>query len=228
MCCHRAYLVAPNIKILFPPKPISMTTKLPLWTVLGLFCLACCFSGCQSSKIAYGNSYYFKQAPKSVAKAQPSDKVATVTPNKPALSASLGKSTVAEEAVTNRLTEAREQLATVIEESNSPTLKASVARTERLAKEMKSEQLTKKEARAKRKELRQELRTLRKEFRHAAPDATNEMHRYLRLSLILWGAAIVISIIAAVTVAPVISILAGLAGLAGTIFFILWLIDEFG
>ena len=40
-----------------------MTTKLTLWTMLGMLCLATCFSGCQSSKIAYGNSYYFKQTP---------------------------------------------------------------------------------------------------------------------------------------------------------------------
>lgn len=197
---------------------------------LGMFCLACCFSGCQSRKIAYGNSYYFKQNPKPVAKAQPQIETPAATPTEPDLRASLEKGT-GEKEVVNRLAEARQQLATIVKESNNPELQASVERTKRLAGEMKSEQLTRKEVRAKRKELRQELRILAKEFRNAAPEQTQAIDRNLKLALILLGAALVLSIIAGATAGTgggfgIIWLLATLSWIAGLVFFVLWLVED--
>ena len=205
-----------------------MKTKLTLWMGLGMFCLASMFSGCQSSKIAYGNSYYFKQTPKPVAENEPAVEEVAPVPSEKELKASVDKLATTNQDATVRLTEARQQLATVVAESNNPALKEGVARTRQLASDMKSEQLTKREPRATRKELRKEIRTLAKEFRHAAPDATNEIDRYLKYALILLGVALVLSIVSGVAGLGVLWILASLAGIASTVFFVLWLIEEFG
>ena len=195
-----------------------MTTKLTLWTGLGMLCLATCFSGCQSSKIAYGNSYYFKQTPRAVTPPTAAEQAN--------LRASLEKQGLTEEAVATKMAEAREQLDEVVAKSENTALQASVARTKQLAREMKGEQLTRKEVRGKRKELRQELRTLAKEFRNAAPEETQDIDRNLRLALILWGGGIVLSIISGIAGLSALWVVASLVFLAGTVFFVLWLIDE--
>ena len=198
-----------------------MTTKLTLWTGLGMLCLATCFSGCQSSKIAYGNSYYFKQTPRPV-----TPPTATEKAN---LKASLEKQGLAEEAVATKMAEAREQLDEVVAKSENTALQASVDRTKQLAREMKGEQLTRKEVRSKRKELRQELRVLAKEFKNAAPEETQDIDRNLKLALILLGAALVLSIIAGATYTGgygILWLLATLAWLAGVVFFVIWLVEE--
>ncbi len=198
-----------------------MTTKLTLWTVLGMLCLATGFSGCQSSKIAYGNSYYFKQTPRPV-----TPPTATEKAN---LKASLEKQGLTEEAAATKLKEAQEQLDAVVAKSENSALQTSVARTKQLAREMKGEQLTRREKRAKRKELRQELRTLAKEFKNAAPEETQDIDRNLKLALILLGAALVLSIIAGATYTGgygILWLLATLAWLAGVVFFVIWLVEE--
>jgi hypothetical protein len=199
-----------------------MTTKLTLWTGLGMLCLATCFSGCQSSKIAYGNSYYFKQTPRPVAPPTAQEKAN--------LKASLEKQGLTEESLNTKMKEAREQLDEVIAKSENSALQASVARTKQLAREMKGEQLTRKEVRGKRKELRQELRVLAKEFRNAAPEETQDIDQNLKLALILLGAALVLSIIAGATANPgsfgIIWLLATLAWIAGVVFFVIWLVEE--
>ncbi len=196
-----------------------MTNKLTLWTMLGMLCLAGGFFGCQSSKIAYGNSYYFKQKPRAV-------KPPTAQ-EKDNLKASLEKQGLTEEALTSKMAEAREQLDAVVAENGNPAFQASVDRTKQLAREMKGEQLTRKEVRGKRKDLRQEMRTLAKEFRSASPEQTQAIDRYLKLSLILLAAALVLSILAgAGGTFGILGLLASLALIAAVIFFILWLVEE--
>jgi hypothetical protein len=186
-----------------------------------MICLATCFSGCQSSKIAYGNSYYFKQTPRPV-----TPPTATEQAN---LKASLEKRALTEEAAATKMKEAREQLDEVVAKSEGSALQTSVARTKQLAREMKGKQLTRQEKRAKRKELRQELRVLAKEFRNAAPEQTQDIDRNLKLALILLGAALVLSIIAGATYTGgygILWLLATLAWLAGVVFFVIWLVEE--
>lgn len=202
-----------------------MTNKLTLWTMLGMLCLATCFSGCQSSKIAYGNSYYFKQAPQPVAPPTVQEQAN--------LKASLEKQGITEEALTTKMAEAREQLDAVVAKSENSALQNSVDRTKQLAREMKGEQLTRKEVRGKRKELRQELRTLAKEFRNAAPEETQAIDRNLKLALIFLGIALVLSIIAGATVTSggsfgILWLLATLSWIAGVVFFVIWLVNEVG
>ncbi len=188
-----------------------------------MLCLATFFSGCQLSKVAFGNSYYFKQTPR------------TVTPptvaEKANLKASLEKQGLTEQTLTTKMEAAREQLDAVVAKSENSALQASVDRTKQLAREMKGEQLTRKEVRGKRKELRQELRTLSKEFRNAAPEETQDIDKNLKLALILLGAALILSIIAGATVSSgggfgILWLLATLAWLAGVVFFVIWLVEE--
>ena len=188
-----------------------------------MLCLAAGFSGCQSSKIAYGNSYYFKQKPRPVAPPTAEEKAS--------LEASLEKQGLTEQLPTGKLAEAREQLDEVIAKSESSALQASVDRTKQLAREMKGEQLTRKEVRGKRRELRQELRTLSKEFRNASPAETQDIDKNLKLALILLGAALILSIIAGATYSGgygILALFATLAWIAGVVFFVIWLIDEVG
>ena len=190
-----------------------------------MLCLAAGFSGCQSSKIAYGNAYYFKQKPRTVAPPTAQEKAN--------LKASLEKQGLTEQSLTTKMEEAREQLDEIAAKSENSALQASVDRTKQLAREMKGEQLTRKEVRGKRKELRQELRTLAKEFRNASPAETQDIDKNLRLALILLGAALVLSIIAGATVSSgggfgILWLLATLAWIAGVVFFVIWLVNEVG
>ncbi|MEM6843659.1 MAG: hypothetical protein AAF632_15635 [Bacteroidota bacterium] len=201
-----------------------MYTKSILWVGLFLVSAAFIFSGCQSSKIAYGNSYYFKQTPK------PTVKSPAASIEEGTLEASIAADKVSEEDISTKIEEARQQIATVVEESSSPALKESINRTQQLAKEMHSDQLTKKEVREKRKELRKEIRTLTKEFKNAAPEETKEIDRKLKLALILFGVAIILSILAGVTATGfgILWALSSIAWVAGVVFFVLWLLEEFG
>jgi len=200
-----------------------MNTKSMLW--VGTLLLAVCtlFSGCQSSKIAYGNSYYFKQTPK------PVEKPSAEPVKESTLEASIEIEDISSEDIATKMEEASEQIATIVEKSNNPALKESVNRTQQLAQEMKSDQLTKKEVRAKRKELRKEIKTLTKEFKNAAPEEKNEIDRNLKLALIFFGVALILSIIGGVsTVGTIFWVLSSIAWIAGIVFFVIWLINEVG
>ena len=198
-------------------------TKLTTWALLCAFGLVCLFSSCQSSKVAYGNSQYFKQTPR---------KVAPPTARQEAnLKASLKKVAADAPEVAAKMEEAREQLSEVVANSENTALRASVDRTKQLAHEMKNKQLTRKEMRGKRKMLRQELRVLAKEFRTASPEQTQDLDQYLKTSLILVAAALLLSIIAAVTVnaggiSVIFGVLGALAWVAALVFFIIWLVEE--
>lgn len=202
-----------------------MRTKRTWWALIGIVCLAYGFSGCQSSKIAFGNSYYFKQTPRPEKVAEPSPS-AEPTASVPEQTATASREKTNENSAAVRLQEARQELATALKENRNPALNASVERTRQLGREIKSQTLTKPEKRAKRRELRKEMRTLTKELRHTAPKAVQEIDRQLRLAIILWGVAIILSILSGVAGLGVLWILASIAGIAGTVFFILWLVEE--
>jgi len=204
-----------------------MFTRSVFWIGVLLLSATCIFTSCQSSKVAYGNKYYFKQAPKTVAESAPKAEVIPET----TLEASVAEETAVKETAEVRMQQAREKIAEVLADESNTELQASFQRTKQLASDVNNEQLTRKEVRTKRKELKKEMRTLKKEFKNAAPEATKEIDRYLRLSLIFFGIAVLLSIIAAVTVTAgfgVLWALSSIAWLAGAVFFILWLLEEFG
>ncbi|WKN32471.1 hypothetical protein PZB74_03805 [Porifericola rhodea] len=207
-------------------------------SVYGLFMLIIAVSilatSCQSSKIAYGNSYYFKQTPKvaeapATQKAEIVEKLERQPIAEQELQASISKKEVASVEVEEMMQSAQEHLDQTVAKSENQALKKQAEHISALAKEAKSAQLTKKEQRAKRKELRKELKEMVKEYKATAPQAKNglsDLDKNLRLAIIFWGAGLILSILGYTV--PFIWVLASLAWLAGTVFFIIWLVEELG
>ncbi len=165
-----------------------MTTKPTLWVLLCVIVLAGLFSGCQSSKIAFGNSYYFKQSPKATNQTPPS--VDKLDPQGAELYASLEREVLVSRDAGALIEQAQQQLSIAVEKSDNEQLKERASRMNQLAGEMNGQELTKKETRAKRKELRQELRSLAKEYKAMSPNETNDMDKSLLLSIIFLGAGL--------------------------------------
>ena len=168
-----------------------MMTKPTLWVVGCVVALAGIFSGCQSSKIAYGNSYYFKQTAKPVAQAPAPVEVDKVSPDSEELYVSAERQALTQQDASVMLEQAQAQLLEVAERSDSEALKESAQRFNQTVNSMKGQEMTKKEARSKRKELRKELRTLAKEYKAAAPDETQDMDKQLLLSIIFAGSGLI-------------------------------------
>ena len=166
-------------------------TKPTLWITACVVALAALFSGCQSSKIAYGNSYYFKQAPKAKATAQRLDAVDKIVPNSAELYVSTQSEKLTQRDASALLEQAQAQLLAEVEKRDNPALKESALRFNETVNSMKGQEMTKKETRAKRKELRKELRTLAKEYKAAAPNETQDMDKQALLAIIFGGAGLI-------------------------------------
>ena len=198
-------------------------TKLTTWALLCAFGLVCLFSSCQSSKVAYGNSQYFKQTPRAVAQDLP-----PVQETEPVEQQKLYASVL--EAVTNRdanmlVERAQKNLSAAVERSNNADLKEKAQRMNKLAASMKEGQLTKKEARAKRKELKKEVRSLTKEYKAMSPNATQDLDQGLKLSLILAGAGLLFLIIGGAvggSAGGIVALLGLLALVGGIVALIIW------
>ena len=191
-----------------------MMTKPTLWIAVCVLALAGIFSGCQSSKIAYGNSYYFKQNPKPEAAAPVNEQA----PGSDKLYASAERQQLTQRDAGVLLKQAQAQLLEVADRSNSEALKESAQRFNRTVNSMKGQEMTNKETRAKRKELRKELRTLAKEYKAAAPDETQDMDKRLLLSIIFGGAGLIF-----LFVVPVLGLLLIIASL---VMLIIWAADS--
>ena len=189
-------------------------TKPTLWIAVCVLALAGIFSGCQSSKIAYGNSYYFKQTPKPEAAAPVNEQA----PGSDKLYASAERQQLTQRDAGVLLKQAQAQLLEVADRSNSEALKESAQRFNRTVNSMKGQEMTNKETRAKRKELRKELRTLAKEYKAAAPDETQDMDKRLLLSIIFGGAGLIF-----LFVVPVLGLLLIIASL---VMLIIWAADS--
>lgn len=189
-----------------------------LWGVLLAMGIATLFSGCQSSKVAYGNRYYFKQTPRPVAveKSDPVSEVQSSVPEE--LQVSLQPELLAEE---SKVTQAQAQLEKAIAKSNNEDLKKQATRVNRLAEAMKVENSSERDKKEQRRELRKELKQLKKELR-AAPNETNDMDRNLRIALILLVAGLVLGLI---PLGPL-NIVGWIAFVAGLVFLIIWLVNE--
>ena len=198
-------------------------TKLTTWTLLCAFGLVCLFSSCQSSKVAYGNSQYFKQTPRPVAPSIPSEpEVAPVEKQK--LYASVLKAVVTQDADI-LIERAQKNLSAAVEKSDNAELKQKAQRMNELATSMKEGQLTKKEVRAKRKDLKQEVRSLAKEYKAMEPNATKDIDQGLKLSLILAGAGLLFLIIGGAvggSAGGIVALLGLLALVGGIVALIIW------
>lgn len=195
-----------------------MHTKPMLWVLLVALCSSAMLSGCQSSKTAFGNSYYFKQTPKSVDQQTMASEVATseaatlekVAPQSAELYTSLEKETMAERDAGALIEQAQQQLLAAVEKTENTELKEKALRMNQLMGEMNGQELTKKEAKAKRKE----VRSLVKEYKSMSPNETNDMEKNLLLSIILLGGGLLMFFI----FWP----LGALMFLAGLVFLIIW------
>lgn len=191
------------------------------------------FSGCQSSKVAYGNKYYFKQQPRPVQSttvAQPSaapEKIASLSPTDEELLASI-KPELKKYRSTNKLmADAKQKLTTKLKESGQTQLANRVERISDIAASAKDQSLTREEARSKRKEIRREIRELTKEWKATSPNSENfldDLDPYLRKAILFWGLGLILSILGVLI--PFIWILASISWLVGTVFFVLWLVEE--
>ncbi len=190
-----------------------------LWVLLITLCSSIMFSSCQSSKIAFGNSYYFKQTPKSsdqsvAAASLEIEQVKKLTPSQAELLTSLNQDLMVERDAGALIEQAQQQLLAAVEKTDNVELKAKAQRMSQLASEMNSQELTKKEARAKRKEVRKEVRSLVKEYKSMSPNETNDMEKNLLLSIILMGGGLLLLFI----FWP----LGALMFIAGLVFLIIW------
>lgn len=193
-----------------------MQTKPILWVMLIALCTSAMLSGCQSSKTAYGNSQYFKQAPHASTQVPESDaeKLPSEAPEE--LEVSLNTEVQSPESM---IQHAQTQLNKAIAKSENEALKAQARRINSLAESMQQENTSDREQKAQRRSLRKEIKQLKKEVK-AAPDETNDLDKNLKIALILMLAGLILSFI------PVINIIGWLAFLAGLIFLLIWLVNE--
>lgn len=208
----------------------TMTYRTTMWLLLCILCATSLLTGCQSSKIAYGNSYYFKQTPKPVQKAQVSA-ATEATPIKEDTPKSTELLVANEEVLTSTknvetlVEQAQQQMVELAEKTNNEALKEKAHEVNSISTAIKEGNLSKKEVRAKKKELRQEMRSLVKEYKALAPEDQKQMDSALRLSIILAGAGLLLLIIGgavAGTGGGLLALLGLLALIGGLVALIIW------
>lgn len=204
-----------------------MMTKPTLWVVLCAVALAGVFSGCQSSKIAYGNSYYFKQTPKPVDKAIPFTEKTEVAkvPEQNELYVSTREKLGTVMNADAMMKQVRQQLQEVAAKSDNEFLKEKAHRVDKITSSIQEGNLSKKETRTKRRELRKELRELAKEYRHASPNEMNDIEGGLLVSILLLGGGLLFIIIGAVlggSGGGILVLLGALALIGGLVALIIW------
>lgn len=207
-----------------------MTLRTTMWLFLCILCTASLLTGCQSSKIAYGNSYYFKQTPKPVHQAQVGAATEATpktedTPKSTELLVANEEVHTSPKDVETLVEHAQQQMVEMAEKSNSEALKEKAYKVNNINTSIKEGNLSKKDMRAKRKELRQEMRSLIKEYK-AAPESVNQMDQTLRLSIILGVAGLLLLIIGgavAGSAGGIIALLGFLALIGGLVALIIWI-----
>lgn len=213
-----------------------MTCRATLWLLMCIFCTAGLLTGCQSSKIAYGNSYYFKQTPRPVQPSQVDtslEKTSTTValPEANELLVANEEKPASVKDIENLIAQAQHQMMEVAEKSNNEALKEKADRIDNIHTAIKDGTLSKKEIRAKRKELRQEVRSLVKAYK-AAPDSAEgeqQMDQKLRLSLILGAGGLLLFILGAAVAGPiggVFALLGLLALIGGLVMLIIWGVEQ--
>ncbi|WKN44409.1 hypothetical protein [Tunicatimonas pelagia] len=200
-----------------------MHTKPMLWVLFVTLGTSVMFSSCQSSKVAFGNSYYFKQTPKSTNQSPTvlaPEEIEKIASQQADLYTSLDQEVIVERDAGALIEQAQQQLLAAVEKTDNAELKEKALRMSQLADEMNGQELTKKEQRAKRKEIRKEVRSLVKEYKSMSPNETNDLDRTLKIALILMIVGLILLFI------PVINILGLISFIAGLVFLIIWLVNE--
>ena len=187
------------------------------------------FTGCQSSKIAYGNSHYFKQQPRStsVSKDKVPERVASLGLKNETLLVSIQQEVKQHKDTKSLMAEAEQKLNEQLAQTGNTHLQERIGRVSELATSV-SESANRQEKKAKRKEIRQEIKALAKELKSAPHSSSDldDLDPYLKKAIIFWGIGLVLSIIGAATITSFVWILASIAWLVGSVFFILWLVEE--
>lgn len=213
-----------------------MTYRTTMWLLLCMLCTVSLLTGCQSSKIAYGNSYYFKQTPKPVHKAQVNAAIETTlktedTPKSTELLVANQEVSKSARDVEVLMAHAQQQMLAIAESTNNKTLKEKAYKVNNISVSIREGNVSKKDIRAKRKEVRQEMRSLIKEYK-ASPKSVkdvDQMDQTLRLSIILGGGGLLIFILGAAVGGPVGGVLALLGLLAligGLVTLIIWGVQQ--
>jgi len=210
-----------------------MFTRSFFWIGAFLVSATFIFSGCQSSKVAYGNKYYFKQQPRTLTQGkelQPSavpEKLESRSLADQELLASIDSELKQHKNVEAMMEKATQKLTKKLDESGHAQLAERVSNISDMAAATKDQSLTKREARNKRKEVRREIRELTKEWKATSPNSESfldDLDPNLKKAIIFWALGLVLSIVASFV--PFVWILASISWLVGTVFFILWLVEE--
>lgn len=182
-------------------KMIRILLSLVVWVSAASF-----LSSCESSKIAYGNSYYFKQTPKKIADRETKEQD---------LVASIEKESADVLSVDEKVKESLGHVITLARENEE--LKSTL-RTEKLELSRPEKKLIKQERRENKREMRKELKTLIKEYRAAPKEvkesfSSEEVTGYLRTGIILGVVGLLLMILGSGSVLGVIGVIALVAGL---------------
>lgn len=145
-------------------------------------------SSCESSKIAYGNSYYFKQTPKKIAPTQTQEKE---------LVASIEKESTEVVPVDDQVKRSVSQLATLAKEKAELTSALRSEKHELTPSEKKS---IRQDRRENKRAMRKELKTLVKEYRSSPEEfkesfSLKEVTGNLRTGIIIGGVGLILMII---------------------------------
>lgn len=163
-----------------------MSAKTAIALLVNFCCIAMLLSACQSSKIAYGNSHYFKATPKSSVVAAEKPEIATASIEEvkspaPSVSVEKSKAAIEEKIASLQVRKERvEQAQASVDQATAPAAK----RTFR------------KQRRSERRAFRQDLKQLTREIRQAPEEVQKE---YLssngRLGLILAAIGLVLLLV---------------------------------
>lgn len=184
-------------------KMIRILLSLVVWVSAASF-----LSSCESSKIAYGNSYYFKQTPKKIAARETKEQD---------LVASIEKESADVLSVDEKVKESLGHVVTLARENEE--LKSTL-RTEKRELSHPEKKLIKQERRENKRAMRKELKTLIKEYRAAPKEVKEsfsleeeEVTGYLRTGIILSIVGLLLMILGGGSVLGVIGVIALVAGL---------------
>jgi len=178
-------------------KSIQITVSLAF-----SLCVLVLFSSCESSKVAFGNAYYFKQTPKSVAQAPKTDsaplekaeaiEILEHESSEEATEAFVSTENVAAvKSIEKKVEQVKEKMMKVkelqAEEKTAANVNLSKAEKKALKKERKAEQ----------KELKKEIKALAKEYKSAPEEVKKQadVTGNLRTGIILGAAGLILLII---------------------------------
>jgi len=213
-----------------------MNARSTISLMISLLAVSILFSQCQSSKIAYGNKYYFKQTPRtekavvpSIERAQAPEKVLPQGLAEEAIvTASVNREVVKQESARQLMLEAKELVEANLDAGEKAVLKQRAEKIQSLAQSATDKKIDRRERRAFRQEMKKEMKALAKDFNSVTDsneaNLLDDLDDNLRKAIIFWAIAVGLGIFSAFV--PFVYILASISGLIGTIFFILWLVEE--